>query len=173
MKHPSRAARRGETIITLLAVIAVASVLMGLAMTILVMAIQTERLTRQQLRDTAMLARLARQFRDDVHRAGAVEASAGSEPAWTFPMPGDAKVVYSAVPGAVVRTAWRGGKTAERESFALTRQSQWRIEGGAEGGIVRLIVERSGETGALAPGTQMCLEADLGRYRERAPEGTP
>lgn len=170
MKRSPRAARRGESLILLLGVIAAASVLMAVAVSIITLAMQSERASRKGMVEVNALWRLARQFRGDVHRATGLEA-APAEARWTLRMP-EGEVQYSAGKRAVERTTWREGRVVQAESYAVARGARVRIERPGDGPLVQLVIEPPAGV-ARSAGAPVQLEARLGRYAGQPEEVTP
>ncbi|MEX2122040.1 MAG: prepilin-type N-terminal cleavage/methylation domain-containing protein [Pirellulales bacterium] len=124
-----RRSRRGVSLVELLVVIAVASVVSGLAATLLVTLLKLERGGRRHLVETASLGRLADDFRRDAAAAGAVvPVAADQEKAagLAFLRPGGGTVEYRAEPGGLVRQIRlrRTGSSPGREMFRLTERAR-------------------------------------------------
>lgn len=101
-------------------VIAVSTVLMGIAGTTVVTLMQAEHNGCDHVSRTATVARLAEQFRRDVREAlhpVAVEGEPKDQ--WQFALPGDRTVTYQALPGELQRRESLGGKRVRRESYLL------------------------------------------------------
>ncbi len=112
--------RRGFSLIEMLAALTVGSVLMGIAVSILAMLMRIERGGREQLHQDMVTARLARQFRDDVHAATRLApAEAGGKGSWQLVLAPDHTVTYRALPEVVERDEAEAGKPARHESYTL------------------------------------------------------
>jgi hypothetical protein len=111
----------------LLVVIAVASVITGLAVTLLGMVLKLQDGGRRHLVETASLGRLADDFRRDAAAAGAVvptEADQEKAAGLVFLRPGGGTVEYRAEPGGLVRQTTLAGSSPGREIFRLTERAR-------------------------------------------------
>jgi type II secretory pathway pseudopilin PulG len=115
--------RDGHTLVELLAVIAVASAIVGVAVTTLHSVLEAEATARQRLQVRTAVARLARQFRHDVHAARTLTrvnqgtAAAGTE--WQFQMEPGQTVRYRLEDGRLIRTETAAGEIRGRDVFFL------------------------------------------------------
>ena len=115
--------RRGYTLIEVLAVIAVSTVLMGIAIEVLYLLSRAESGGRKHAGQAAIVARLADQFRGDVHAALHPTAAENAEKnQWQFTL-ADRTATYRALPGEVQRYEQIAGKTTRRESYVLPADS--------------------------------------------------
>jgi hypothetical protein len=104
----------------MLGALTVGSVLLGIAVSIVALLLRVERSGREHLYHDAVTARLARQFRDDVHAATRLApAVAGEKGLWRLVLAPDRTVTYRALPQAVEREEAVAGKPVQRESYAL------------------------------------------------------
>jgi prepilin-type N-terminal cleavage/methylation domain-containing protein len=112
--------RRGYSLIELVVVMTIATVIVGLAAAMLHLLLRTERNGRQQMHRSAALARLADQFRTDVHAAARQPVPDDANPScWTFEMEAGRNVQYRAQAGQIERVETLGGQIERRESYAL------------------------------------------------------
>jgi prepilin-type N-terminal cleavage/methylation domain-containing protein len=168
--------RRGWTLLELLVVIAVSTVLMGIAVTTLCTLTQAEYNGRGHISRTTTVARLAEQFRRDV-RAALRPVAVEGEPKdqWQFALPGDRAVTYHALPGEVERRESLGGKPVRRESYVLPADCSAEIvlPTDAAPATATLVIASRGP--ASAAGHDIRIEAALGidhRFA-KAPGGSP
>lgn len=132
MSLAPRASQRAFTLVEVLMATTVTSVLMLTAMTFFAMLWRAEQHGRQNLADAHTLARLARQFRDDIHAANSVSdpqdnASAPLE----LHLPERMTVDYAISPGGLLRTERLGADVRRREDYRLpeSRQVRWNVTG--------------------------------------------
>ena len=112
--------RRGYSLIEMIVVMTIATVIVGLSAAILHLLLRTERNGRQQMHRSAALARLADQFRSDVHAAAHQPVPDDANPScWTFELKAGRNVQYRAQAGQIERVETLGGKIERRESYAL------------------------------------------------------
>jgi hypothetical protein len=146
----------------MLAVIAVGSVLLGIASGLLVLLMSVEENSRDSLRQQVMLSELAGQFRRDVRRCARVAegdspifvgrklgqspAPAEAKPqglsAWRLQMPEGTVVQYRVHGTSLIRVLSEGGVVREQEAYQLPEKSQVSLELSAAGGpaIVSLLI---------------------------------
>jgi prepilin-type N-terminal cleavage/methylation domain-containing protein len=126
--HP----RRGFTLIEMVIVITVSAVLMGIGTGILCMLLQSERLARRDLHAGTSVARLAEQFRQDVHAAARAPRNL-DRASCRLQLPPDRKVVYLFKPGIASRTEWGSNEVLLRqESYELPAEVVARVEVSAD-----------------------------------------
>ncbi len=117
--------RSGFMLIELLVVITVGSVMMGIAVGLLYTLMQMDGKSRESSQDLAGLARLAEQFRADVHAAsawtplGQSAPQGAGYPGWKLQCTGDWEIEYHAKEGTLFRTETAGGQARSRESYHL------------------------------------------------------
>ena len=112
--------RRGYSLIEMIVVMTIATVIVGLAAAMLHLLLRTERNGRQQMHRSAALARLADQFRSDVHAAAHQPVPDDANPScWTFELKAGRNVQYRGQAGQIERVETLGGKIERRESYAL------------------------------------------------------
>ncbi len=126
--------RRGFTLVEMLAALTVGSVLLGIAVSILALLMRIERIGRDQVHQDAVTARLAQQFRDDVHAAARLApAEAGKQGVWRLVLTPDHTVTYRALPELVERDETVAGKPVRHESYTLPAGWSARLIAPAEG----------------------------------------
>jgi prepilin-type N-terminal cleavage/methylation domain-containing protein len=116
--------RRGYTLIEMLVVITVSTVMMGIAVQVLYLLARLEYGGREHVSRATIVARLADQFRSDVHAAlRPIPTEAAEKNQWQFALAGDRAVTYRALPGEVERREQVAGKPVRQESYALPADS--------------------------------------------------
>jgi len=129
--------RRGISLVEVMITLTIGSVVMGVAAMTLGTLFRNERVARDQLSQGVQLARLAEQFRRDVHAATAVAAEGDDENAtsqWKLDLPSGGTVTYRAVyretDGELLRTETTSeqGAVARRDAFALPANTTAAIE---------------------------------------------
>ena len=116
--------RRAFSLIEMLVVIAVSGVLMSVALTTLYTLMQAESSGRDHVSQAATVARLADQFRSDVHAAlRPIVSEAQAKDQWQFALAKDTAVTYKAFPGEVQRHEQVAGKLVRQESYLLPDDS--------------------------------------------------
>ena len=134
LKHKLRDERamrkhRGFSLIEMLVVITVSAALLGICTSILHLLMRSERAGRDHLHQATSAARLARQFRNDVHAAITPPAPGdAARPGWRFELAPGQTVVYRIEPGRVDRTEWERQKLRRQESYDLPAGDTARIE---------------------------------------------
>ena len=112
--------RRGVSLIEMLVVIAVSTVLLGVAVSVLNLLMRAERSGREHVNRTATVARLADQFRSDVRAAlRPIAADGTAKNQWQFVLTTDRAVTYRALPKEIERREQIGGKLVRQESYVL------------------------------------------------------
>ena len=124
MNGPRRKQRRGHSLIELLVVISVGSALLAVSVGLLHTLLQMQQGGRKHLQQRRTLERLADQFREDVHAATQVRATAAGPgqaegPGWELPRDPEHTVEYRLQEDNLVRTERQKDKVLRRESFAL------------------------------------------------------
>ncbi len=134
--------RNGWTLIEVVAALTVATAMFGLVFTLIHGFFRLERRSREDLQSRSSLARLAGQFRDDVHAAQTLSALPGpgsAAPAsWDLRLDGDRKVEY--------RVAEEGLDRVERVGDRVQRRELYRLPAG----MVAAVELPSEKTGAFA-----------------------
>ena len=139
--------RKGFSLVEVLVAITVGSVLLAVAVGLLYSLIEVDRTSREHLRLRIAAARLADQFRRDVHAAVRLiappaEAEAGAEApaAWQLELPPDRAVEYRLEEDSLLRTEQASGEVVKREWFRLPPHAvaSIRISAGQSPSIVSL-----------------------------------
>jgi type II secretory pathway component PulJ len=167
--------RRGISLIEMIAVITVGAVLMGVAMSLLVMLLKVERTGRAHVEQSAAVYALADQFRRDVRaadRAAAGESKGAAEIVGLYQ--GKTRVVrYESAGGDIQRVEKADGKMVRRESYALP--SEWSatvdVESKARPEVVRMTL--GPKEASMRATREVRIEAALGQDHrfERREEG--
>jgi hypothetical protein len=147
-------------LIEMVLVISAAMIVMGLCASVLIGLFRIHRSGQAGVADASALARLARQFRQDVRAADAAKPGAET---LELTGPGGASVVYRAEGRRLLREARRGGEVRAREAYPADRLGP--VAFGADGARVWAVLRRkAGEAPALArPAVR--VEARLGKDR--------
>jgi prepilin-type N-terminal cleavage/methylation domain-containing protein len=169
--------RRGVSLIELLVVISVGTVLLMVAMTVLYTLKETQSKSRQRLTEGRVTARLADQFRDDVHAACRMERLP-DEPAspgrivWQLAIDPDTFVRYE-IQDRAVRRVLITGDARIHEDYRLPAGLRAAIDGAdADSGLATLRFETTRTGGVPTPPVQVeCLLSFARRLSPRA-EGT-
>jgi len=118
--------RKGFSLVEVMVAMAVGSVLMAIVVGLLYTLMETDRTSREHLRLRIAAARLADQFRRDVHAGvrlsgqGAVAEDGAEAPAaWELELPPDRVVEYRLEEDSLLRTERAGGEVVRREWFKL------------------------------------------------------
>jgi hypothetical protein len=167
MLYPSSVARRrGLSLIEAIVAMIIASTIFGMSVELLTL-IKNETATgRDQALSAASLARLAEQFRADVHAANAISQNKtdGGLILWTMKMPDDKRVEYEPRAEGLRRTEYRDDKVHARDTFVLpateTRLELKPAEKPVEATL--LIKERANGADAIGGG-DLRIEAAVGR----------
>jgi prepilin-type N-terminal cleavage/methylation domain-containing protein len=156
--------RRALTLIEMIVAITVAATLTGIAMSLLLVMFRTERSGRTQLAQAQSLARLADQFRQDVHAAVGETVDGRKDPHhWQFHLAANQIVQYT-VAGDVLSREQRGdSKDLQRESYSLPKDCTVAItvDRTANPPVVSLTVEPN--EASLRPAHPFRVDAVLGR----------
>jgi prepilin-type N-terminal cleavage/methylation domain-containing protein len=162
--------RRGFTLIEMVVVITVSAVLMGIGTGILALLLRSQRLAHDDLDHGRSVARLAEQFRDDVHAATGTPQYLPDRSDWQWQLPSGRTVVYHLAPGVVGRREWFGAKLYRQESYALPAEVAARIEVSADPrSLACLLLDQPG-------GSQIRVEAVVRRdhrFSKYAPRNEP
>lgn len=167
--------RRGKSLIELMVVIATLNVMLLVCVTLMHKMLRSQAGGARSLAESVSLARLANDFRQDVHaaiRAEGAAADAGEPAHCTLNLPDGHVVVYAGLPQALSRTESQDDKVQRRETYALA-DGEPRFETSPESQLVTLVhrwdtrtaVEKSGNQAALR---ELRIEAALGHDRRFA-----
>jgi hypothetical protein len=168
--------RRGVSLIEILVLMTIGSTLMGIAVGSLHLLLKMDRNTRQRRQLQASEARLADQFRRDVHAALRMkpgEAPEQSRPIWQLELGADKRIQYQSEPGGLARLEILQGKTTRKEWYPLMESSKVRCDMTSDGPvpIVSLGIASSEEPGSLFPPQALRIDARLGTNHRFAPAG--
>ncbi|HID78763.1 MAG TPA: prepilin-type N-terminal cleavage/methylation domain-containing protein [Planctomycetaceae bacterium] len=171
-----RAARTGFSLVELLVVIAVGSVVMGIAVGLTLVVFQVQKRCEAQQGQLAVLGRLAEQFRRDVHAATVVrplnqpdrkatDEESGPETGWEIQLQGDRAVRYRLGRNAVERVELAGSRPTTRESYRLPAGAEALVETEEDDSetLVSLLVVRSGARRAPVGLRELRIVAAVGR----------
>ncbi len=146
--------RRGFSLIEMLAVLAVGSVLMAVAAGLLHTLMAIQQSGYHQFKDRRALDRLARQFREDVHAATAIEPQADGKnsPGWKLPLGTNLSVEYRVAPDGVHRIELEAKRTVRRELYELAEGSHVDMSLGGDKRLatLRVIARQPAESQAAA-----------------------
>lgn len=120
--------RRGYTLVEMLVVISVSTVLLGAAVSMLYVLLRAEHGGREHANRATIVARLADQFRTDIHAARRpIPGDGADKDQRRFALKDDAVLIYRALPGEVERREEIAGKLVRQESYALPAGSSAEI----------------------------------------------
>jgi len=168
--------RRGYTLVEMLVVITISTVMLGVAVQVLYLLARLERGGREHVNRATIVARLADQFRSDVHAALRPMPTDGAEKnQWQFALAGDRTVTYRALPGEVERREQIAGEPARQESYVLPADAaaEIAIRTDPAPAIASLVITLPGP--AAATGPEIRIEAVLSRDHRfvKPPNGSP
>ncbi|MCX7428245.1 MAG: type II secretion system protein, partial [Planctomycetia bacterium] len=161
---------RGITLIELLAVLAVSSVMLAIAIGLIQTLLRASGVARSDLEEQNSVARLADAFRRDIHAATAFRAGPakdGNPVEWTFDLGSGRAATYRVESGSLARTVLAGETLESQESFALPGETAVSVEMmpvGKANMVVLSTVSRAPSTGGklpTAPGRAVRVEARL------------
>jgi prepilin-type N-terminal cleavage/methylation domain-containing protein len=167
--------RRGHTLIEMTVVITVGAALLGIAVSVIHLLMRAEETGRDHFDRFTTLARLADQFREDVHAAAAKPAADG-QTAWRLEPAADRTVRYSAEDGEIVREERKGENVVSRESYKMPDDYAATIasDDASRPSLVSMTVVFKGKLGAKD--REIRIDAALGkdrRFAELKKEGQP
>ncbi|HUY91370.1 MAG TPA: prepilin-type N-terminal cleavage/methylation domain-containing protein [Pirellulales bacterium] len=119
--------RAGYCLVEAMVAISISSVLASLALGLIGALVRADHSGRRHLRETQSLARLARQFRDDVASADAVTLADDSAQL-ELRLAGGRAAVYTTEPGRATREELADGARQRHESFVLPEASRLALE---------------------------------------------
>ena len=161
--------RRAFTLIEMIVAISVGAVLMGIAMSLLVVLLGAERSGRAHVERSETLQRLADQFRRDVHAAvGEVVVKGEKGQEWQMELTGNCIVRYTVAADGVSREERMESRDVRRESYALQKDSTVAIavDRATSPSVVTLTIEP--KDASSRPGHEIRIDAVLGRDRRFA-----
>jgi hypothetical protein len=119
------------------------------------------------MNDSTSLARLARQFRQDVRAAATVRPEQGQAGSIGLEREGGPTVSYRVEGSRLLREEKDGESTRRREAYSMGSLGPVRFE--VEGGLVRAVISRDPAGERLAPSrAAVAVEARLGKDRTLA-----
>jgi len=157
--------RTGYSLVEVIVVMVTASTMMAVTVALLYGLLRAERITRDHIRHSTALGRLADQFRRDVHAAVALPAD--EERGWRLTLAPGETVVYRAEAGRMDRLRKTGEKLQQRESFALPPGTAAEIETSSAGDIATasLLIAPNGAEPKRSSGRAIQFDAVVGRDR--------
>ena len=162
MTDRSRRPRGGYTLIEMVMVIGAVSIIIGLCASVLSGLFRIERAGRDSMADARTLARLARQFRQDVRAAAQAKTTTAKEGGGLSLTGADgAATLYLLDYGRLVREDRRGDQLQARESYAAERLGP--ISFGVEGRRVWAVLARRTEGKPALHRPEVRVEAALGK----------
>ena len=120
--------RHGYTLVEMMAVIAVASAIAGVAVTALHTVLEAEAAARQRLQTRTAITLLARQFRADAHAAVSLTPDEAGSPQWEFRVAPEHRIRYACEDDQLRRTETVAGEVRGREVFRLPAGSTVELE---------------------------------------------
>jgi hypothetical protein len=151
----------------MIVVMTVGATLFGIAVSLMHLLMRAEQSGRTHVERYATMARLADQFRDDVHAAAGRPVAEG-QTAWRLELAANHTVRYAAEPGEITREERMGDKTASRESYKLPDDYTAAItsDEAASPSLVSLVIKLKSGSGAKA--REIRIDAAWGKDRRFA-----
>jgi hypothetical protein len=172
LAHARARRRRGASLIEVVLIVGSVSIILGLCGAFLHLLLKLDRTGRGSIADTTSVARLARQFRHDVHAAATAkvvpsggDATGGLE----LSAPGRPLVAYRAEGDRLVRTESEGAVVRRREAYPLTQLGAAHFH--ADGPWAELTLPRRGDAAGPSPRPGFRVEASLGKDKMIASRG--
>ena len=165
MKAANRTKRRGFTLVEIILVVAGASMIAATCGMLLHVLLRLDTVGRSHLNDASTVARLARQFREDVRTAGKADRTpeANQAPRLTLTTSGAPTVIYQVENDRLLRLETLGDKVVRRESYSMARLGPVAFE--SDGGFVRLVLLRKPDEPGTAIRPRTRIDARLGKHR--------
>lgn len=160
---------RGYTLIEMVLVVGAVSLVLGLCATVLSAVFKVDRSGRNAVADATTIARLARQFRQDVRAAGTARVAGAKPPAGAgldLVGTGGASIVYRVEGGRLVRQVRQGDTVGARESYAVERLGP--VAFGVDAGRAWLVLARHPDEGPGLARPEVRIEARVGKDLELA-----
>jgi type II secretory pathway component PulJ len=155
------------TLIEVIVASTLASAIFGIAVELLSVTMHSTESGRDRVVSTAVMTRLAEQFRSDVHAAAnvSVDRAAGGQARWTLKLADDLRIEYEADEDVLKRIEYRGDKVQVRDAFAMPQGADPRLELQPEKNPTQasLSVRRSADATVDAAGYILRIEARLDR----------
>ncbi len=164
--------RRGVTLIEVIVLMTGVAAMLGLTVLMLQLLLKLDGDSRSRLDSAGMLARLAEQFRRDVHGAGAARlVELPSRPAWLRIEAGPDRAIEYQVkgPSRVIRVESSKGKVVRSESYEIARGGPIELALKQEGRrrFATLTVDRQASRNRTDPPRLYEILALVGRDRDR------
>ncbi len=137
--------RRGTSLLEMVVVMGIATVMLGLAVTMIHLMLQAERSSTKTLWYGTSLARFSRTLRQDVHAATSADIPSpppGGVARLELTLPKQRTVSFQIDRGAVTRTQSEAGEVRHRDVFYFPRDSAIRFERTREPDLVRVVINR-------------------------------
>jgi len=170
--------RRGITLIEIIVLMTGVAAMLGLTVLMLQLLLKLDGDSRARLGAAGMLARLAEQFRRDVHGASAARlVEQPSRPAGLRIEPGPDRTIEYQVKGQnkVIRVESIKGKLVRSESYEIARGGPIELALEQEGGrrFATLTVDRQASKNRTDPPRLFEILAQVGRNRDRLAAAAP
>jgi hypothetical protein len=173
LRSARRRACRGITIIETLVLMTGLAAILGLCALMLQLLMKLDGDSRTRLDDATQIARLSRQFRQDVHQAHAarlLDASGGKASGLRIEPAPDRSVEYRAQgDGKIVRVESKQGSQVRRESYEIHRAGPIRVALAKDGGLefATLTLSRQASRNRTDPPRALEILALVGKNRDR------
>lgn len=170
--------RRGITLIEVVVLMTGVAAMLGLTVLMLQLLLKLDADSRARFDNAGMLARLAEQFRRDVHGAGAARlVEQPSSPALLRIGSEPARVIEYQVKGQskIIRVESIKGKAVRSESYEIARGGPIELALKQEGGrrFATLTVDRQASSNRTDPPRLFEILAQVGRNRDRLAAAAP
>jgi prepilin-type N-terminal cleavage/methylation domain-containing protein len=156
--------RRGYTLVEMLTAMTVGAVMLGIALSMLLVLVRAEQGGRDRVYQARVMSRLAEQFRSDANAAvRPISAKAGQKTEWQVALMGDQVVTYRALPGRIDREQRTGGKLVRQESYVLPagRAAKIVVNNDSTPAVASLII--AADEAASAAGREIRITAMVGK----------
>jgi type II secretory pathway pseudopilin PulG len=176
---PHTNGRRGISLIELMVVMTGVAVILGLCAVTIQAMLRVNSDAQSRLNASATFARLASQFREDVHASNDVQLSPATKagdakPAPTLRLTQGPRIVitYEVSPGRVARVESASGKMSRRESYRIGNGNLTAFERRDEGArhFVALVMSRDAGKGPIEPPRPLEVLALQGKDRTGIPQ---
>lgn len=163
--------RRGYALIECLVLITVMAALLTLCAGTIHLLLKLDRAGRDASEQAADLARLARDFRDDVHSATTEAPERPAADRIVLATDGKRTVEYAIRPVDVLRTVREGEKVRRFETYRRPAKATARIEMVRDGPrpIAALVLDMPAREGEPSPYRDYRIEAEVGKHRRANP----
>jgi hypothetical protein len=163
--------RRGYSLFECLVLITVLSALIGLSAGTIHLLLKLDRAGRTASEEAVALARLARDFRDDIHEAPPADPPGRSPDRIVLPLSDSKTVEYTIRPGDVLRTVRQGEKVLRHETYRRPARASVRIDVESDGPrlIASMVIDRPSSDRDISPYRDYRIEAELGKHGRLKP----